>query len=54
MQRKSNSKPVEPLACSEFHGGDEGDLVWNTDLVEKIRELGKLTKGGGAGGRKTT
>ena len=48
MQRKS--KPVEPLASFT----EEGDLEWNTDLVEKIRELGKLSKGGGAGGRKTT
>ena len=46
MQRKS--KPVEPLA----RFAEEGDLVWNTDLVEKIRQLGKLSKGGGAGGQK--
>ena len=46
MQRKS--KPVEPLASFT----EEGDLIWNADLVEKIRELGKLSKGGGAGAGK--
>ena len=34
MQRKS--KPVEPLTSFT----EEGDLIWNANLVEKIREIG--------------
>ena len=45
MSRKS--RPMKPFA--RFTA--EGDLQWNKELVGKIRELGKLTKGGGTGGR---
>ena len=40
------SKSVEPLA--QFT--EDGDLVWNKDLVEEIKKLSKPSKGGRAGG----
>ena len=45
MTRKS--KPVEPIASFT----ETGDLEWNEDLVSRIKELGKLRKGGDTGGR---
>ena len=40
------SKSVEPLARFT----EDGDLVWNKDLVEKIKKLSKPSTGGRAGG----
>ena len=45
MSRKS--RPMEPLASFT----EAGELQWNAELVKRVKELGKLTKGGGTGGR---
>ena len=52
--RKEHAEEVEASGAASESFTEEGDLVWNEDLVEKKEELGKLSKGGGAGGRKTT
>ena len=47
---RKKSRPIAPLARYE----EEGELIWDEDLVKKVRELGGLSKGGGAGGRRTS
>ena len=47
---RKKSRPIAPLARYE----EGGELIWDDDLVKKVRELGRLSKGGGAGGRRTS
>ena len=47
---RKKSRPIAPLARYE----EGGELIWDEDLVKKVRELGRLSKGGGAGGRRTS
>ena len=49
--RKEHAEEVEASGAASESFTEEGDLVWNEDLVEKKEELGKLSKGGGAGGQ---
>ena len=47
---RKKSRPIEPFASYS----EEGDLTWNESLVKRVKELGKLSRGSGTGGRGTS